>query len=180
MADRMKRVAVFGNAGAGKSRLARELASITGLPLHVVDMMQFREGGAEVPHDAFLAAHAGLLRQDEWIIDGFGGVETAWARFERADTLIHVDLPLPMLAWGVTKRLIAGQFKDPPGWPTGSPVWQSSLNSYGVLLPCHRELTPRYRKLIADEAARKRTFALQSRAQVQVFVEMMRRENKRA
>ena len=29
----MKRVAIFGNAGGGKSTLARELAAITGLPL---------------------------------------------------------------------------------------------------------------------------------------------------
>jgi hypothetical protein len=177
MADRMKRVAVFGNAGAGKSRLARELASITGLPLHVVDMMQFREGGAEVPNEVFLADHAALLRADAWIIDGFGSVETAWARFECADTLIHVDLPLPMLAWGVTKRLIEGQFADAAGWPKGSPVWRSSLNSYGVLLPCHRELTPRYRRLIAEEAGRKRTFALKSRAQIEAFLERMRRDS---
>jgi hypothetical protein len=176
MADRMKRVAVFGNAGAGKSRLARELASIIGLPLRVVDMMQFRDGGEEIPREEFLADHAALLREDTWIIDGFGGVETAWARFERADTLIHVDLPLPMLAWGVTKRLIAGLFDDPAGWPKGSPVWRSSLNSYGVLLPCRRELTPRYRKLITSEAGRKRTFALKSRAQMQAFLEKLRRE----
>ena len=176
----MKRVAVFGNAGAGKSRLARELAAITGLPLHVVDMMQFREGGAEVPHEEFLAAHAALLREDRWIIDGFGDVGTAWQRFGRADTLIQVDLPRPALAWGVTKRLIAGQFEDPQGWPKGSPVWQSSLNSYGVLLPCHRELTPRYRRLVAEKADTKRTFALTSRAQVQAFLETMRREIKAA
>ena len=180
MADRMKQVAVFGNAGAGKSRLALELAAITSLPLHVIDMMQFREGGEGVPHDEFLAAHDALLRQDEWIIDGFGGVDPAWERFERADTLIHVDLPLPVMAWGITKRLIAGQFEDPPGWPTGSPVWQSSLNSYGVLLPCHRELTPRYRKLIAENADRKRAFALKSRAQIEAFLEKMRRENSAA
>ena len=176
----MKRVVVFGNAGAGKSRLARELAAITGLPLHVVDMMQFREGGKEVPHEEFLAAHAALLRNDAWIIDGFGGTETAWERFERADTLIHVDLPLPVLAWGVTTRLVAGQFADPAGWPKGSPVWQSSMNSYGVLLPCHRDLTPRYRQLIAEKATTKRTFGLKSRAQIETFLEKMRRENKPA
>ena len=34
----MKRVAVFGNAGGGKSTLARKLAELTQLPLYVVDM----------------------------------------------------------------------------------------------------------------------------------------------
>jgi hypothetical protein len=48
---RMKRVAIFGNAGGGKSTLARELAAITGLPLHVIDKIRFR---------------ASLLGRDEW------------------------------------------------------------------------------------------------------------------
>ncbi len=175
-AGRMKRVAVIGNAGAGKSKLARELAAITGLPLHVIDMMQFREGGAEVPHEEFLAAHAASIAQDEWIVDGFGSVETAWQRFARADTLIHVDPPLPASFWGITRRLIAGQFADPQGWPKGSPVWRSSLNSYGVLLPCHRELTPRYRRLGAEMGDGKRVVRLRSRAEMREFLEGVRRE----
>jgi adenylate kinase family enzyme len=40
----MRRVAIFGNAGGGKSTLARCLAELTHLPLYVVDMMQFRAG----------------------------------------------------------------------------------------------------------------------------------------
>jgi hypothetical protein len=56
----MKRAAVFGNAGGGKSTLGRRLAELTGLPLYVVDMMQFRPGGAKVPHDEFLQVHTDL------------------------------------------------------------------------------------------------------------------------
>ena len=40
----MKRIAVFGNAGGGKSTLAKSLAAITGLPLFVLDTIQFRDG----------------------------------------------------------------------------------------------------------------------------------------
>ena len=83
-----------GNTGGGKSTLGRRLAGLTGLPLYVVDMMQFRPGGAAVPHNEFLQAHADLLRRDEWIIDGFGDMATAWERFAAADTLVYVDLPL--------------------------------------------------------------------------------------
>jgi adenylate kinase family enzyme len=61
----MKRVAVFGNAGGGKSTLARELAAITGLPLAVVDELEYRAGGVKVPHEEYLQAHATLLANDE-------------------------------------------------------------------------------------------------------------------
>ena len=125
----MKRVAVFGNAGGGKSTIARRLAELTGLPLYVVDMMQFRAGGVKVPQDEFLQAHADLLRRDEWIIDGAGGVALLWERFAAADTLVYVDLPLLLhYAW-VTKRLIKGLFANPKGWPEGSPLWSSTLTA---------------------------------------------------
>src|SRR4051812_13304921 len=104
-------------------------------------MMQFRAGGAAVPGAEDLQAHAEVLRQDKWIIDGYGGVAPAWERFARADTLIHVDLPLVTHGWGVTKRFTNGLFAAPPGWPDDSPLWSSTMSSYWVLWPCHRRLT---------------------------------------
>ena len=45
VAPAMKRVAVFGNAGGGKSTLAKRLAKMTGLPLHPLDLIQYKPGG---------------------------------------------------------------------------------------------------------------------------------------
>ena len=138
----MKRVAVFGNAGGGKSTLAKRLADLTGLPLYPLDRIRFRAGGSEVPHEEYLKAHADLLRQDAWIIDGFGSLQSAWEHFSKADTLVYVDLPLVTHAWWVTKRLIQGLFVTPEGWPDNSPMWSSTMNSYRVIWLCHRRLTP--------------------------------------
>lgn len=172
----MKRVAVFGNAGGGKSTLARELAAITGLPLAVVDELQYRTGGVKVPHEEYLQAHATLLAKDEWIIDGFGGIKLVWERLEAADTLIHVDLPLPVHVLWVTKRLIKGLFVAPQGWPENSPVITSSISSYRVLWPCHARLTPKYRCYVAEAAQRKRVFHLRSRRELRQFLESIREE----
>jgi adenylate kinase family enzyme len=90
----MRKVAVFGNAGAGKSTLARRLAEITGLSLYPVDTIKFQAGGSEVPHQEYLKIHADLLlNRDQWMIDGFGCVASAWERFSAADTLVYIDLP---------------------------------------------------------------------------------------
>ena len=172
----MKRVAIFGNAGGGKSRLARELAAITGLPLAVVDELQYREGGVQIPHDEYVRAHTALLANKEWIIDGFGGIGSVWERFEAADTLIHVDLPLAVHFLWVTKRLIKGLFVAPQGWPKGSPVISSSISSYRVLWPCHNQLTPKYRSYVSEAAQRKRVFHLRSRQDIKVFLRSMRKE----
>lgn len=177
----MKRVAVFGNAGGGKSALARHLAELTRLPLYVIDMIKFKAGDdgvpREVPHDEYLKTHADLIRRDEWIIDGFGSVASAWERFEAADTLIHVDLPLFTHYRWVTKRLLKGLFANPAGWPDNSPLWASSIQSYRVIPRCHRHLTPKYRQLVAHAAASKRVHHLRSPAKIRAFLEAVRKEH---
>ena len=170
----MKRVAVFGNAGGGKSTLAKRLAELTRLPLYVVDTMQWKANGVAVPHNDYLRAHADLLRQEAWIIDGFGCVETAWQRFARADTLVHVDLPLATHYWRVTKRFIKGLWKAPEGWPENSPLWSSTLAGYRVIPLCHHALTPRYRQLVADAAGSKRVHHLRSPAEMTAFLNAVR------
>ena len=172
----MKRVAVFGNAGGSKSTIARRLSELTGLPLYVVDMMQFRAGGVKVPQHEFLQAHADLLRRDEWVLDGFGSAALSWERFAAADTLVYVDLPLLIHYTWVTQRLIKGLFTDPKGWPRGSPLWSSTLSSYRVIPLCHRNLTPKYRQFVAEAAASKRIHHLRSVAQIHSFLEALRRE----
>ena len=175
----MRKVAVFGNAGGGKSTLARRLAELTGLPLHVVDMMQFRVGGAAVPQDEFLKAHVELLQQDAWVIDGYGSVKLAWERFSAADTLVYVDLPFFVHLLWITKRLLKGLFITPEGWPEGSPVISSSLSSYRVLWLCHRHLTPKYRALVSEVKSAKRVHHLRSAREISDFLDKVKLERNR-
>lgn len=172
----MRKVAVFGNAGAGKSTLARRLAELTRLPLYPLDMVQFKPGGGEVPHAEYLRAHEELLSRDTWIIDGFGCVASAWERFSAADTLIYLDLPLVTHYRWVTKRLLKGLFVNPEGWPDNSPLWRSTVSSYRVVWRCHRHLTPRYRRLVADAAASKRVHHLRSPAGISAFLDVVKHE----
>ena len=176
MTPTMKRVAVFGNAGGGKSTLAKRLAEMTGLPLHPLDLIQYKPGGGEVPREQYLQAHAELLRRPEWIIDGFGCVASAWERFARADTLVYVDLPLATHHWWVTKRLAKGLFVNPEGWPANSPIWASTIDSYKVLWRCHRRLTPRYRQLVVDAPASKRVHHLRSPREIKAFLDAVKRK----
>ncbi len=106
----MKRIAVFGNAGGGKSTLSKRLAEMTGLPLVALDLIKYKPGGGEVPHAEYKAAHDRLLQQDHWIVDGFGSLDTLWERLDAADTLVYMDMPLLRHYWWVTKRFIISTF----------------------------------------------------------------------
>jgi adenylate kinase family enzyme len=176
----MKRVAVLGNAGAGKSTLAKRLGALTGLPLHPLDLVEYRTDGERVSHHEYLAAHASLLLQDEWIIDGYGDAASAWERFSRADTLVYIDLPLATHYWWATKRLLKSPFVHPEGWPARSPIWSSTLSCYRTIWRCHRRLTPRYRQLVADAASSKRVHHLRSAAEMTTFLAAVERESTRA
>jgi adenylate kinase family enzyme len=172
----MKRVAVFGNTGGGKSTLAKRLARITGLPLYPLDLIQYRPGGAEVAQNEFAKTHAALIEQDAWIIDGYGSLASAWERFAKADTLVYVDLPVATHCWWVAKRFVKAAFVKPEGWPEGSPMWRSTLNSYKVVWRCHRRLTPKYRQLVADMAGSKQVHHLRSPREIAAFLSAVSRQ----
>ncbi len=174
----MKKVAVFGNAGGGKSTLSRRLAEITGLPLYVLDILQFRDGvyrpdekdGGKLSDLEYARIHREILGRDEWIIDGYGSLSTVWERLSAADTLVYIDLPVMAHYWGVTKRFATGLLRNPRGWPENSPIWESTLDSYRVIWLCHRGLTPKYRQRIAEAASSKQVHHLTSRAAMKAFV----------
>ena len=167
---------MFGNAGAGKSTLARRLAAVTGLSLYPVDTIKFRAGGSEVPHQEYLKKHVDLLNPDQWIIEGFGCVTSAWERFSAADALVYIDLPLLTHFRWVTNRLVKGLFLNPEGWPEDSPIWSSTLAGYRVLWLCHRRLTWRYRKLVADASSSKRVHHLKSATEMKAFLQAVKLE----
>lgn len=169
----MKKVAVFGNAGGGKSTLSTRLSQITGLPLHTLDKIKYQVGGAEVPYEDYKRIHQEILNTEAWIIDGFGCIETLWPRLNLADTLVYVDLPLYVHFWWVTKRLITGYFKPPAGWPQNSPIFKSSLSSYRALWLCHRYLTPKYREYIQQAQTHKNVYHIRSIKEILQFYELI-------
>ena len=169
----MKKVAVFGNTGGGKSTLSKKLAEITGLPLYILDKIEYETGGKKVDYGDYRQAHDRILESDRWIVDGFGCMETLWSRLRAADTLIYIDLPLPRHFLWVSKRLIKGLFKNPEGWPENSPILKGSLNSYRVLIACHQRLTPKYREYVSQSRETKEVYHLKSVKSMAQFFAMM-------
>ena len=92
---------------------------------------------------------------------------------------MYIDLPLLTHYWWVTKRLARGQFATPEGWPENSPMWSSTMSSYRVVGLCHRNLTPRYRQLVTEQASAKRVHHLKSPAEMTKFLQAVQQETTR-
>lgn len=175
----MKKVAVFGNAGGGKSKVSMRLAEVTGLPLYILDIIQFRDGkyrpdekgGGKLSDEDYWLIHSDILTREEWIIDGYGTLSSTCERIAEADTLIYIDLPVITHYWGITKRFAKGLFRNPRGSPENSPIWESTLDGYRLIWRCHRLLTPTYRQRVADQASSKDVHHLTSRAAITAFLQ---------
>jgi hypothetical protein len=163
------------------------LAEVTGLPLYVLDVIQFPDGryrsgekdGGKVSPEQYSKLHREILGRDRWIIDGFGGVASARERFAAAHTLIYIDLPLRSHYWGVTKRFSGGLFRNPPGWPENSPVLESTLESLRVIWLCPRHLTTKYWRLVSGLAASKPIHHLKTRLAMNDLVLAVKNERER-
>ena len=79
-------------------------------------MIQYRPGGAKVPHDEYLKAHAEVLGRARGIIDGHGCLATTWERLESADTLVYLTFRAHARVVG-DQAFFKGLFKTPEGWP---------------------------------------------------------------
>jgi|HubBroStandDraft_1064217.scaffolds.fasta_scaffold200514_3 adenylate kinase family enzyme len=147
----MQRVAVIGNAGGGKSRLARTLAARRGLPFHAVDKLQWRPGWKAVPDDEVGAALDALISGTSWVIDGWGPWSTLERRFVAADTIVLVDHPLWVHFWWAAERQIAcARGETRPDGPDGCDMLDVTQRLFKMIWDIDRNSMPRLRTLIGS------------------------------
>lgn len=129
----MKKIAVFGKPGSGKSTLSMVLAARTGIPYHPLDSLVYQPDGSQIPRAQFDQLHDDIVQQESWIIDGLGPLASFHARLKHADVWVYINLPYWLSYYLVSKRLLKGLFITPKGWPKGSSIIKGSWQSYKML-----------------------------------------------
>lgn len=166
----MKKIAVFGKPGSGKSILAKRLASASGIPLHALDLIVYNKDGSLVDREIYDQAHQSILSSESWIIDGIGPIDSFHKRLDVADTLIYIDLPYSVSYWLVTKRLLKGLVVQPEGWPDGSSVLKGTLASYKVLKRCPNFWNDRFMQKLEKISTDKSLHVIRSVSELNSFV----------
>lgn len=165
----MTRIAIIGNAGGGKSTVARKLRDLLGLPLYPVDQLQWRPGWQAVPKDEFAEAHAKLLAEQRWIIDGWGDFDAIEERFRQADTIILVDYPLWRHYWWAIKRQFMCLFRPRIDGPPGCPMLPVTHRLLKMIWSIDKHAMPRLRKLVSEHRDQKKTFHIHTLADLRAF-----------
>ena len=126
----MVRIAILGNAGAGKSTLAADLAQNTGLPHIEVDRFLWQPDWTPAPAKTYDGEHDRAIAGEEWIIDGMGRWSSLQARLGRATHIVLLDLPFPLLERRIRARQAAwkaGQLALRPGGQAKPPDTEELL-----------------------------------------------------
>ena len=118
------RVVIIGNAGGGKSTLARKFAGTWNLRHVEVDRLLWQDGWQLTPVEIYEKRHDKIIDGDDWVIDGLGRESSIGKRIARATHVILIDMPLWVHFWLAAERQIAwatGTLEHTPGGITQMP-----------------------------------------------------------
>lgn len=102
-----------GTSGAGKTTLAGRLSAVLGLPHTELDGLH--HGPGWTPRPEFMDDVRALAARDAWVSEW----QYPAARpllLERAELLVWLDLPVPVVMWQVTRRTLRRRLRRTPLW----------------------------------------------------------------
>jgi adenylate kinase family enzyme len=120
IAERMERVLIIGNCGAGKSTFARELAKQVKLPVIHLDSEYWKPGWIPMSDEEFDSYILGVLKQPRWIIDG-NYKRTLPLRMKYADTIIFLDYPRWLSLFRAVRRFVLAKTQQRSELQHGNP-----------------------------------------------------------
>lgn len=88
----MKKIAILGPPGAGKSTMAKELKCIHNINIYHLDRILWKHGWIGMSEDTRIDILQKLVGEEQWIIEG-SYFSLSELRLEAADTIIFLDMP---------------------------------------------------------------------------------------
>jgi adenylate kinase family enzyme len=164
----LRRIAIVGCGGSGKSFLARELGRRTGIEVTHLDTLywdadwQPRQSAGE-----WEELQRRLVNGDAWIMDG-NYRATMDVRLTAADTVIFLDLPTHVCLWRVlTRRLrsLVGQRRTEIAGPE-----RVSLSFLRWILSYRRKHRPKVLERLGSPGPGTRVITLKSQPEIRAFL----------
>lgn len=165
----MRRIAVVGTSGSGKTTFSRALAARLGLPRIELDALYWEPGWTEADADVFRARVQSAITTDAWVCDGnYSAVRPLV--LEPADTIVWLDLSLRTCLRRVIARTARRARTKEELWGSGNrESWRKQLSRDSLawwVITTHRRRRREYAARFADPAFAGKTL-LRFRAQAE-------------
>lgn len=164
----MKRIAIVGCGGAGKSTLARQMGEILNLPLIHLDKEFWQSGWKMRSREEEREIVEKIAKQDEWIIDG-NYQSTMDTRFEAADTIIFLDFPTLLCLKRVIKRFFKYRGTTRPDMTEGCPEKLDREFIFWII-GYRKSYRPIVLEKIAEYTTDRKVMIFQRPAQLEIFL----------
>lgn len=114
----MKRIAIIGSGGAGKSTFARRLSEKLNIEVYHLDAILWKPNWVGTPRDEQKRIQHKLVEKESWIIDGnYDG--TLDIRLNTADTIIFLDIHRVICLYRAIKRTFQYRNRTRPDMAEG-------------------------------------------------------------
>lgn len=169
----MTRAIIIGGNGSGKSTFAKQLHTITGLPLVHLDRLLWYGNWQTRTREEFDALLEAELEKEAWIIDGNYN-RTIPKRLSYCDTVFYFDFSTLRCLWGVTWRVLTnlGRVRDDMG---GMCRERFDLSFYKSILGFNKTHRMHYHDMMKEACEQGKTVVIfKSRRQVKKYLKMLK------
>jgi adenylate kinase family enzyme len=159
----MQRKLITGNAGSGKTSLARALAVALNLPYVGLDRVVWKPGWISTPKTERKEQESAIARNLVWVVDGVSDM-----LLQEADTVIFLDVPRLRCFWRVFLRNLPYLFHSRPGLQERCPEI--------TIIPTLVKIIWRFPKLVrpgileVSRSKSKHFFHIRTNAQLETFL----------
>jgi adenylate kinase family enzyme len=174
----VERVMVVGiSAGVGKSTFARRLGGILGIEVTHLDSLFWKPGWVEATQEEFSAPQKEIVQKPQWIIEG-NYSSTFELRFEHADTIIYLELPLYVCLYRVLKRWLTNLGSTRPDMGEGCEEKMDWAFLKFIVTTYHSRKTKMEDRMAHFQSLgpEKKVFKLRSKREIAAFLESLDRE----
>ena len=151
----VRRVAVVGNSGSGKTALGRQLASALGVRFVELDAIYHQPDWEPLPREVFRRRVAEIVAEDAWVVDGnYSAVRDLV--LARADTMVWLDLSRLTVTRQIVWRTLSRAITRAELWNGNRESWRAVLSrdpAKSIILwswTRHTRYRERYANLTAD------------------------------
>ncbi|AEY94389.1 adenylate kinase (plasmid) [Streptomyces hygroscopicus subsp. jinggangensis 5008] len=151
----MRKIALFGPPATGKSTLAKWLSAELGHPHTDLDEILFTPDGP-LPLPEFRRQAGEITQADTWIVEG-NFSKLADVVWHRADVLVWLDFPLPLIMYRIVRRSLyqlTGHDDSPQAQRlTWSKAFFNRRSLLRTAIRKYRNNRPRYAQQVSETAA---------------------------